>query len=174
MVARAVPCTCRIRKDTRHRIRSCCWSRDLEVRRSIPRLREVPLIQRLIKRILLAVFLLVFIAPAKAESVIVPVPVAEAKPLSAREIATREAIKHGLMVDRFLKVIECESQWNTKAVGDHGTSYGLAQLHNPVSDWGVTKEEAMDPEVALPIMAEAWGRGEHTRWSCWWLHYGQK
>lgn len=81
--------------------------------------------------------------------------------------AVKVAEEHGLDVKRFTETIACESQWNPAAVGDHGTSFGLAQLHYPVEYWGVTPEEAKDPAVALPIMAKAWQRGEQWKWSCY-------
>lgn len=81
--------------------------------------------------------------------------------------ATSVATQHGLNVKRYLAVIGCESQWITTAVGDNGTSFGLAQLHNPVTDWGISIEEAKDPSVALPIMARAWQQGKELKWSCY-------
>lgn len=101
--------------------------------------------------------------------VLIPQTRAEApiKPPTPQQIAASIATKHGLNVDRFLKTIECESSWNIKAIGDNGTSFGLAQLHHPVRDWNTTIEQANTPEIALEIMATAWGKGEQSRWSCW-------
>lgn len=84
-----------------------------------------------------------------------------------REVAIRIATEHKLDVVLFLKVIKCESNWDTHAVGDNGTSFGLAQLHYPKRDWGITKEEAFDSEIALEIMANAWEHGQAQRWSCY-------
>lgn len=89
-----------------------------------------------------------------------------------RAYASSIAQAHGLNVNRFLNVIQCESHWNPNAVGDQGTSFGLAQLHNPVSDWGITSTQAKNPEVALPIMAKAWEDGKQRKWSCWTILYG--
>ena len=91
---------------------------------------------------------------------------------TTQEVAEYVAEKHHLNVYRFLKTIECESKWDTHAIGDHGTSFGLAQLHYPMRDWGVTKEDAQVPEIALEIMAKAWERGEQRRWSCWTSLFG--
>jgi len=77
------------------------------------------------------------------------------------------AEEHELDVNRFLSTIQCESQWNPDAEGDNHTSFGLAQLHNPIEFWGVTPEEAKDPTIALPIMAKAWQRGEQWKWTCY-------
>lgn len=88
-------------------------------------------------------------------------------------LAVQIANEHNLNVERFLKVIDCESGWNPDAIGDSGTSFGLAQLHQPVRDWGLTIEQAKDPRTALTTMAEAWQRGEASRWTCWRIHYGK-
>lgn len=84
-----------------------------------------------------------------------------------KSLATEKAEEHGLNVQKFLDVINCESQWDRYAVGDHGTSFGLAQLHYPTRDWGIATSTAYEPDVALEIMASAWARGEASRWSCW-------
>ena len=89
-----------------------------------------------------------------------------------QELAVQIAHEYGLNTEHFLATIKCESGWNTRAEGDGGTSFGLAQLHNPVTDWGITAEEAMTPEIALPIMARAWVRGDAAKWSCWRDLYG--
>ena len=110
-------------------------------------------------------------------------PVAHASELTKADmmqIATDEAKAHHLNVDRFLKTIECESfyegiSWNTHAKGDFRngkpTSFGLAQFHNPESDWGITPEEAEDPYIAIPLMAQAWEDDLYPKWSCWRLLY---
>ena len=94
------------------------------------------------------------------------------KPLTPQEIAVKVAKEHGLNVDHFLAVVSCESNWNPQAVGDNGTSFGLAQLHNPETDWGLTVKQAEDPETALETMATAWQNNQYQRWSCWNQLYG--
>ena len=82
-------------------------------------------------------------------------------------LATQIALKNDLNAEKFIAVIGCESNWNTHAVGDNGTSFGLAQLHHPIRDWGVTREEAQDPGIALRVMAKAWTRGQQSKWTCY-------
>lgn len=88
-----------------------------------------------------------------------------------RQIAIQTAKEHHLNVGRFLAVIECESQWNERARGDYKngqpTSFGLAQLHYPERDWGITIEQAYDPKISLEIMATSWENGDASRWSCY-------
>lgn len=93
-------------------------------------------------------------------------------------IATSTANKYGLNEEHFLKVVAKESDgWKVCALGDYKngepTSFGLAQLHNPVSDWGVTPEQACDPYIALPIMAQAWVDGKASKWTVWRNLYGK-
>ena len=83
--------------------------------------------------------------------------------------ASSTATEYGLNVRRFLATIECESGWNPHAVGDAGTSIGLAQLHYPSRDWGISTSTALNPYESIDIMAAAWGRGEAWRWTCFLL-----
>lgn len=107
-----------------------------------------------------------------------------------QSLATSIAKKHGLNVEHFLKVIGCESGWDTHAKGDYPdgkggftkkdlapkgsepTSFGLAQLHYPVEKWGVSVEDAENPAIALEQMALSWEHDEAWRWSCWTALYG--
>ena len=89
-------------------------------------------------------------------------------------IATETALRYGLNVEKFLKVVGCESDnWKQKARGDYRngvpTSFGLAQFHHPVRDWGMTIEQADDPVYALERMAKAWSQGKQGKWSCYWM-----
>lgn len=99
---------------------------------------------------------------------VLTVPV-ETAPLTQTEliaIATDEAKSHHLNVEHFLKTIECESAWDVNAVGDRGTSIGLAQLHFP-GNWEISTSSAKDPYIALSIMAQAWEDNRYAEWSCW-------
>lgn len=107
---------------------------------------------------------------------VLTVPIETVPIENPKEIAVRIATSYHLNVDKFLAVINCESEWNTTAKGDYRngkpTSFGLAQLHNPKRDWGITIEQAYVPEIALTLMAKAWNKGEAWRWSCWKAIYG--
>lgn len=84
-----------------------------------------------------------------------------------KTLAVGIATAHNLNAEKFLKVLDCESGFNPKAIGDHGTSFGIAQLHYPLRDWSITKEQAFEPLRSMEIMANAWERGLASRWSCW-------
>lgn len=64
------------------------------------------------------------------------------------------------------RVINCESSNNPNAVGDHGYSFGLAQIHLPSHPY-VSREEALDPEFAVEFMAKNFKAGNARLWSCW-------
>ena len=86
-------------------------------------------------------------------------------------LAVSIATADHLQVNRFVTVIECESQFNPATVGDYGTSFGIAQFHN-LKEWGMTRADAEDPYVALPRMAVAWEHHQEFRWSCYRKLYG--
>lgn len=99
------------------------------------------------------------------------IPTAVAAPPAARpdikEYAHHRALAYNLDPELFKAVIHCESSWRSDAVGDNGTSFGLAQLHYPTRDWGIATSTALDPYASIDIMADAWSRGESSRWTCW-------
>lgn len=103
-------------------------------------------------------------------------PVASAAPLTIEDVqdyASFAAKEHGLNVKHFLGTIECESHWDFEAVGDDGTSFGIAQLHYPSRDWGIATSSAFNPKLSIDIMADSWSKGEARRWSCWKALYGK-
>lgn len=80
-------------------------------------------------------------------------------------LVAQEAAKAGVNPYTMDKVINCESQWNPKAVGDHGTSYGLAQIHLPAHP-DITKAQAEDPKYAIHFMATMFAEGNENAWTC--------
>lgn len=66
----------------------------------------------------------------------------------------------------FAATLECESGLDPEAVGDHGTSLGIAQIHLPAHP-DITKEEALDPDFALDWAAKQFSLGHQTMWTCW-------
>lgn len=93
------------------------------------------------------------------------------QPVPIQEMITEYAHLYGLKEDRFRATIKCESNFNPLAIGDHGQSHGLVQIHLP--SWPtVTKAQAQDPDFALRFMAQKWAEGKHKLWSCWRILYG--
>lgn len=64
-----------------------------------------------------------------------------------------------------------ESTWKADAVGDGGSSFGLAQIHIPAHPH-ITPEQAKDPEFALEFMVDEFLQGNEWKWTCWKEIYG--
>jgi hypothetical protein len=106
-----------------------------------------------------------------------PLALAAAHPLSQGRymlMAASIAHMHGLDVNQFMKVIECESEWNPEAHsgyhlpnGELENSWGIAQWNLDTND--LTLAEALDPEFALTKMAEYWAEGKESGWKCYEL-----
>ncbi len=97
----------------------------------------------------------------------------EPAPTAVVSLTTREEMEayifreYPVHAQDMIRVIACESGFNPRAVGDHNTSFGLAQFHHPETDWGLSIEEAFTPKIAIDTMAQAFERGEQERWSCY-------
>lgn len=77
----------------------------------------------------------------------------------------KEAVKRNIEPQPIIETIRCESGFNSKAIGDGGTSYGLVQIHLPAHPH-VTKEQATDPEFAIDFILDAWEKGQQRMWTC--------
>lgn len=64
------------------------------------------------------------------------------------------------------KVIHCESLNDPKAVGDHGTSFGLVQIHLSAHP-EIKKEEALDAEFSVNYLAKSLSTGKGKQWTCY-------
>ena len=76
------------------------------------------------------------------------------------------AIEYGLNERIFRQTLECESNLDPMAIGDSGTSVGIAQIHLPAHP-DVSKEEALDPEFAIRWAAKHFAQGHAYWWTCW-------
>ena len=68
----------------------------------------------------------------------------------------RMAQKYGLPPNILALVLQGESGWDKGAVGDNGTSYGLAQIHLPAHP-NVSQKQAMNPDFAIEWTARRLG-----------------
>lgn len=68
---------------------------------------------------------------------------------------------------RAIRIARCESRLHPRAVGDHGTSYGVFQIHWTVHPWSYrhTPRELFDP-LHNARMAHRLSRGG-THWGPW-------
>lgn len=101
------------------------------------------------------------------------VPVAEAAPdystSTLRAFAVSVAQGQHLNVAHFVDVVYCESRFDYQAIGDSGTSYGIAQIHLPAHP-DISKKQALDPYWSLTWMANEWSQDRANEWSCWLLY----
>lgn len=115
--------------------------------------------------ILLGAFLVVTIALAFA-------PPSKAETAADYEAYARyEAKVEGVNADHLVATLRCESHFKAGAIGDHGKSYGLAQIHLPDHP-KVTREQALDGYWAIDFTIQAFLDGDANLWSCWRKFYG--
>lgn len=76
-----------------------------------------------------------------------------------------EAQKWHVEGDYLLKTLECESGLNPNAVGDNGTSFGIAQIHLSAHP-DISKTQALDPEFAVDYAAQQFALGHSSMWTC--------
>lgn len=117
--------------------------------------------------------------PASGNEILTNPPASYEAPLvivwdkdSLTALAEDEADKYGLNESHFTKVIQCESNWNPKALGDDGNSRGLVQISS-IYHPEVTDTEAYDPTFAVHFTAEEWAAGHERSWSCFRILAGR-
>jgi len=106
-----------------------------------------------------------FIGKVNAEA---PVPEVKTE-WSVQEVKTLVdyyADMYGVSRQLMHKVVNCESSYNYKAVGDGGKSFGLSQIHKP-SHPSITYEQSINPNFALDFMASSISKGKGEMWTCW-------
>lgn len=69
-------------------------------------------------------------------------------PAPYQAVAQQAASAYGLPLEILDMVISHESSWDPNAVGDQGTSFGLAQIHLPAHP-DVSREQADNPTYAI-------------------------
>lgn len=75
---------------------------------------------------------------------------------------------YGVDVQLALYVSWKESNWNCKVVGDHGTSFGCWQIHNPTSKKvrPLTISQAHDLKISTLWAMQTWSEdGSCRQWS---------
>lgn len=87
-------------------------------------------------------------------------------------LTTREEIEAYILREyperarEIFALVSCESNYDSSAVGDHGTSFGLAQIHLPAHP-DVSREMALDPEWSLNYIIREFKAGREEQWSCY-------
>jgi hypothetical protein len=104
------------------------------------------------------------VAPKTATST--PLIVATSTAPTLHDLVVQAADKYDVNPLVMDEVINCESGWNPRAVGDHGTSFGLSQIHLPAHP-DITAKQAEDPKFAIDYMASTFAQGHAREWSCY-------
>lgn len=136
------------------------------------RLSAILLTNRLINSLISA---FVFLATSSS-AFIMPTPVfaqtlsTPLQPQSLHEIATTVAQEHGINPQTLFNMVESESEWNPKAEGDKGCSFGLVQINvcannDPKKKDYATKTQALDPHFALEYAAQHIEDGTEDMWT---------
>lgn len=89
----------------------------------------------------------------------------EPQKLNINDMIALSAEKYDVSEKTMHRVIQCESRYNPKAVGDYGHSFGLVQIHLP-SHPDISKAQAFDPEFATDYLAKSLSRGQGKMWTC--------
>lgn len=88
------------------------------------------------------------------------------------KIALRQySQQYGVDYDLLYEIVQCESSWNDKAVGDNGKAYSLAQFHRPTFD-RFCEGEYENPFNQLECMAKMFSEGLQDHWTCYYKVLG--
>jgi soluble lytic murein transglycosylase-like protein len=85
--------------------------------------------------------------------------------LSINDLITLYATKYDVSRETLKNIINCESDFNPKAIGDFGTSYGLVQIHL-VAHPDISKADAYDPIFSIDYLAKSIKNGKGNQWTC--------
>lgn len=112
-------------------------------------------------------------------------PILEIKPEysedEVRTLTTYYGEKYKVNSDIMLNVIRCETHFRNKQSdiylnGVREDSWGLSQFHLPSQNKYngeiITKEMALDPNIAVEAMAQIMSKGHYNKWSCYRKIYG--
>lgn len=95
-----------------------------------------------------------------------PIVAISTPPVSVQALITRYAAFYGTSELELLQTLTCESGLRSDAVGDSGTSVGVAQIHLPAHP-DITREQALDAEFSVKWAARAFSKGNQWMWTCY-------
>lgn len=81
-------------------------------------------------------------------------------------LIARYSAEFGASGDQMARTIQCESDGNAAAVGDHGHSFGIVQIYLPAHP-DISKKQALDKEWSIKWMAQQFAAGRESMWTCW-------
>jgi hypothetical protein len=79
--------------------------------------------------------------------------------------------KYGVDYDELYDTLWCESRFDPEAVGDQGTSFGVAQIHL-LAHPEVRRDDALNSAWAIDWAAQKFATGKERLWACWRDLYG--
>jgi hypothetical protein len=86
---------------------------------------------------------------------------------SEYEAYARHAAKvHGVNAEHLVATLKCEAHFNAKAIGDHGESYGLSQIHLPDHP-NISSKQALNGFWAIDFAVHEFSIGNAGIWSCY-------
>ncbi len=101
----------------------------------------------------------------------VPVMASTTLPVTIQQAIVASADQYGVSASMMTAILKCESGMRPDAVGDHGTSFGIAQIHLSAHP-DVTKEQALDPLFSIDFLAREMKANRVWQWSCHKIIYG--
>lgn len=115
---------------------------------------------------ILLAFLILFVpntAVATSSPSIVPIVYSAS---TSEAIIRATAAHYAVSGDVLMKVLKCESNLRSDAVGDSGRSFGVAQIFLPAHP-EVTKEQALNAIWAIDWTAKQFSLGNARAWTCY-------
>lgn len=128
------------------------------------------------KLIIKGLFITILLLGISVKAQIVEAPIPKVK--SVDEIITEEAKKYQVSESLMRSIIQCESNGSTTIQsnfyrnGIREESWGIAQWNIPAKNTKLdgsimTKDDALDPEIAISTMAWYLSQGKANLWTCY-------
>lgn len=117
-----------------------------------------------------SVLLALLLSTTSVQAVIAPVtPVSDqvvVKELTIKQKVDKYAALYKVSPSLMQGVVDCESSYNPKALGDNGHSRGIAQIHDLYHP-EISNTQAYDPDFALDYLAKSISQGKGHEWTCY-------
>ena len=111
------------------------------------------------KKLIIALALLSAMSPQPASAQIIPIP-----PPAIEKIIDLASAAYGVATTTLAGVLYIESGYNPNAIGDHGTSFGCAQIHAPAHP-DISLDQMFDPWFSINYLAEQISKGNGWMWT---------
>ena len=102
--------------------------------------------------------------PARATSQTIPLPALPTATTTIAGYIQEYATEYSVSASLLNRVILCESGGDPTAVSPT-KDYGVAQIN--IASWGISKEQAFDPDFSIKFMAHQFSIGGAHWWVCY-------